>query len=131
MSLCPPGAQTQEDVTAGNPFNVEKSWGVTCSSPSTHTFRCDASIVLDQLHLTDTNTDSFQITANADSVLVPLEDDPNPLNNEDENQVTVIVTNNNDVDGDTKVDEDTPELAPPSDCHQQTKLLVVGPEWTP
>jgi hypothetical protein len=121
--------------------------GTTNPAVGTHTFRCDASIVLDQLHLTDTNTDSFQITANADSVLVPLEDDPNPLNNEDENQVTVIVTNNNDVDGDTvsdedpvdgidndgdtKVDEDVPELTPPSDCHQQTKVLVVGPQWSP
>lgn len=30
-----------------------------------------------------------------------------------------------DNDGDTLVDEDVPELVPPSDCHQQIRLLVV------
>jgi hypothetical protein len=36
---------------------------------------------------------------------------------------------NVDNEGDTKVDEDVPELTPPTDCHQQTKLLVIGPVW--
>lgn len=48
----PAGAQTAQNVAAGL-FNIAKSWSVTCSAPSTHQFRCDASLVVDEVHVED------------------------------------------------------------------------------
>jgi len=60
------------------------------------------------------------------SLTAPFFDDDDGDTVGDEDPVDAI-----DNDGDTKVDEDVPELTPPTDCHQQTKLLVVGPQWAP
>ena len=52
MSSCPQAPRRRRTSRPGL-FNIAKSWSVTCSAPSTHQFRCDASLVVDEVHVED------------------------------------------------------------------------------
>jgi len=72
----PTGGQDQQDVSLvqSTANNVQATWDVSCTDPSNHQFDGSATVAIDQLHVTDSNTANNSNNGNATTSITETAD---------------------------------------------------------